>query len=163
MTGGNGVWWALLLRGILAVLFGIIAFSNPAGTALAIYVWFALFAVVDGIVNVFVSFEGRGTGLWSGVISIIAGILAFAFPTATVLFVLYLIAARAVIDGVAEAAHGGWRILGGVLSILFGLWMFGHPAIGGLAILWVVGIYAVVVGVVLIGAAFRLRSPLQGF
>lgn len=153
--------WVMVLRGLIALLFGYVAVTNTVGTAVAIYLWFAFFAVADGLIGILVSLGSRGAGLWRGVVSAAAGVLALAFPNLTALFVLYVIATRAIIDGVFQLGMGrGWRTVGGILSILFGLWMLFHPALGGLALLWVIGLYAFVYGVLEIVLAFAPKPAM---
>jgi len=169
----TGQWWVLLVRGILAVLFGIIAISNVQATALILFIWFVFYAISDGILNVYMSFMHRhDTHRWwlgfvTGMISILFGLAAFVWPQLTALLLLIFIAVRAIIEGISmvvtaiqvrQEVKGEWLlILGGIIALIFGIWMLFHPVIGGLALLWVIGIYALVFGVILIIQAFRMR------
>ena len=135
---------------------------------------FAAYALVDGITAVIVSLQERGsTSHWvallvEGIVSIIIGVMAFAWPGITALVLLYLVAAWAIITGVMEISAAfmrripvaqEWALgLAGVLSILFGIILFARPGAGLLTILWLVGIYAIVFGVLLIVRAFQFRS-----
>jgi uncharacterized membrane protein HdeD (DUF308 family) len=167
-------WWTLLLRGILSILFGIIALAAPGIALLAFIYVFAAYAILDGITAIAVSFQQRGTLrtwwvlLLEGIVGVLFGILAFAWPGETALILLYLVALWALVTGIMEigsafvmpgSAGLRWGLgLAGVVSLLFGLVLIVHPGAGLLAVLWLVGIYAVVFGVLLIISAFRVRS-----
>ena len=150
----------------------------PGIALLALVYIFALYALIDGITAVFVSFQERGnTSHWiallvEGIVSIIIGILAFALPGITALVLLYLVAIWAIITGIMEISAAfmrrlpvtqEWALgLAGVLSILFGIILFVRPGAGLLTILWLVGIYAIVFGVLLIVRSFQFRSHTVG-
>lgn len=167
-------WWVVLVRGVVAVLFGLAAFIWPGITLAALVLLFGVFAIVDGMLSFgeAVSAGQRGQSwIWPaivGVVGIVVGILAFVWPGLTALVLLYLIAAWAVVTGVAEVIAGiGLRheisnewllILGGVISVLFGILVFARPGAGALAVVWLIGFYAIVIGVERIGLAFRLRD-----
>lgn len=167
-------WWGLLARGILAILFGIIALAVPGIALLAFIYVFAAYALLDGIMAIVVSVqERRFLRAWwvlllEGVLGIIFGILAFTWPGETALVLLFLVAIWALVTGVMEigsafvvpgSAGQRWGLgLAGLLSILFGLILIVRPGTGLLAILWFVGIYAIVFGVSLIIYAFQVRS-----
>ena len=167
-------WWVLLARGALAILFGIIALAVPGIALLAFIYVFAAYALLDGIMAIVVSVqERRFLRAWwvlllEGVLGIIFGILAFAWPGETALVLLYLVAIWALVTGIMEvgsafivpgSAGQRWGLgLAGLLSIIFGLILIVRPGNGLLAILWFVGIYAIVFGVSLIVYAFQVRS-----
>jgi uncharacterized membrane protein HdeD (DUF308 family) len=164
----------LTIRGIAAVLFGLVALIFPGIALLAFVFVFGAYALIDGITAIFVAFQERGIAshwvalLLEGIVSIIIGILAFVLPGITALVLLYLVAAWAIITGVMEIsaafmrrlpASREWALgLAGLLSIIFGVILFVHPGAGLLAILWLVGIYAIVFGVLLIVRSFQFRS-----
>jgi uncharacterized membrane protein HdeD (DUF308 family) len=167
-------WWLLLIRGILAILFGIIALAAPGIALLAFIYVFAAYAILDGITAIVVSFREQSflrtwwVLLLEGLVGIIFGILAFAWPGETALVLLFLVAIWALVTGVMEigsafivpgSAGQRWGLgLAGLLSIIFGIILIVHPGGGLLAILWLVGIYAIVFGVSLIIYAFQVRS-----
>ena len=169
-----GQWWVLLVRGILTLIFGIIAVTNVQFTILAVFIWFVFYALADGIFNAYMSYMDKENndkwwvGLLGGVFSMVLAIAAFTWPQLTAFLLLMFIAAKAVFEGVIlvvtaiqirKEVKGEWLlILGGAVAIIFGLWMFFHPLIGGLALLWIVGIYATIVGFILIVQAFRMRG-----
>ena len=170
----TGHWWALGLRGVLAILFGLAALLRPGLALEALILLFGAYALVDGafsIVGVFGGTRG-GTPRWllllEGIVSIAAGLIAFIFPGLTAIALLYLIAAWAVITGVMEVATairlrqeitGEWAlIVGGILSVLFGVILAVLPAVGILSLIWLVGAYALAFGVLLLITAFQVRG-----
>jgi uncharacterized membrane protein HdeD (DUF308 family) len=169
-----GHWWALALRGVIAILFGLAALLRPDIALQALILRFGAYALVDGVFAIVGVFGGTrgGTPRWllllEGVVSILAGIIAFIFPGLTAIALLYLVAAWAVVTGLAEIAtairlrqeiRGEWAlILGGILSVLFGLLLAVLPGVGILSLIWLIGAYAVAFGVLLLITAFRVRG-----
>ena len=165
-------WWVLLLRGILAILFGLVALFLPGIALLTLVYVFGFYAIVDGVTAVYVAFQERGVHarwgwlLVDGIFGIIAGIIAFVYPGETALVLLYIIAAWALVTGIMELIAAfrvrgsfAWGLaLGGIVSVLFGILLFIRPGTGILSILWIVGIYGIVFGVGMIIHAFQLRS-----
>jgi uncharacterized membrane protein HdeD (DUF308 family) len=164
-------WWALALRGLVAVLFGLLTFLVPGITLVTLVLLFGAYALVDGIFNV-IAFFRVGSHQWAllieGVIGTIAGVLTFAWPSITAIVLLYLIAFWAILTGIFEIVAGvllrkvitnEWMLLlMGVLSFLFGFVILFAPGAGALAIVLWIGAYALVFGVVLLALAFRLRG-----
>jgi uncharacterized membrane protein HdeD (DUF308 family) len=169
-----GHWWALALRGVIAILFGLAALLRPGMALVALILLFGAYALVDGIFAVVGVFGGTrsGTPRWllllEGVISILAGIIALIFPGLTAVALLYLVAAWAIVTGLVQIATairlrqeitGEWAlILGGVLSVIFGLLLAVLPGVGILSLIWLIGAYAVVFGILLLITAFRVRG-----
>jgi uncharacterized membrane protein HdeD (DUF308 family) len=162
-------WWVILLRGILAVLFGIMAFAMPTLTLLAILVLYGAFALVDGMSATWVGFTSHAWGLvWFGLLGIVVGIYTLFYPGITAIALLYLIAAWAIVRGICEIVTSirlrkelvnEWvLILSGTLSIIVGLVLFARPSAGVLAMLWLIGVYALVTGLLLVVLAFRIRG-----
>jgi uncharacterized membrane protein HdeD (DUF308 family) len=166
-------WWMLAVRGVAAIVFGILTFIAPAESLFALVLLFGAYAVVDGAFNIVAGFHRRGEPRWGwlifqGAVSIAAGVLTFLWPGITAFALLMLIAAWALVTGVAEIAaairlrkaiRGEWLLaLSGILSIAFGVLMFLFPGAGALAVVLWIGAYAVVFGVLLVALAFRLRS-----
>ena len=167
-------WWALALRGLAAIVFGLLAFILPGITLTALILLFSAYMLVDGVFAIVaaVRAEERDTRWWlllaEGVLGVLAGIVAFAWPGLTALALLYLVAAWSIITGILQIVgairlrreiEGEWAlILGGVLSVVFGVLLAVLPGPGILALLWLIGAYAVVSGVLLIILAFRVRN-----
>jgi uncharacterized membrane protein HdeD (DUF308 family) len=170
-----GSWWGFVLRGIAAVLFGILTFLMPGMALLTLVFLFGAYAIVEGAFNVVAAIqrsEGRRQPRWvlvlEGIVSIIAGLLAFSIPGVTALSLLYLIAAWSLATGVLEVAaairlrhqiKGEWLLaLSGVLSIIFGFLLMAFPGPGALAVVLWIGAYAVAFGAMLIALGVKLRS-----
>jgi uncharacterized membrane protein HdeD (DUF308 family) len=168
-------WWAVALRGAFAVVFGLIALIWPHITVLALVIIFGAYVLVDGVLRLAAAIQGpragvrdrRGWLAFSGVASIVLGVLTFVWPGVTALVLLWLIAAWALVTGVLEIAAavrlrrvaGAWLLgVGGVLSVLFGILVAVWPAAGALAIIVLIGVYALVFGVALIMVGLRLRQ-----
>ena len=166
-------WWALALRGLAAVTFGLLLFVWPFISLAVLVILFGAYAMADGLFSIVATARvpTNSSRWWSlligGVLSFIIGLLTFIWPGITALALLYLIALRAMVIGVIEivAANrlrreitGGWVLaLSGIVSILFGLMMFIYPAAGALVVIWFIGFYAFITGVTLVVLAFRLH------
>jgi uncharacterized membrane protein HdeD (DUF308 family) len=161
----------LLIRGVLALIVGFIAFAWPGITIAVLVVIFGIYAIIDGITNLVVAFSGRGRAwinVLQGIVGIAAGVLTFFWPGITALVLIFLIAARAIVVGALEIAaavrlrrviHGEWMLgLSGLVSMLFGILIVAFPAAGAVGISWVLGTYALFIGLLLIGLGIRLRS-----
>jgi uncharacterized membrane protein HdeD (DUF308 family) len=168
-------WWVVALRGLVAVLFGILAFVWPGLTLAALVFLFGAYALVDGILGVVAALRGdaqhRLAMLLEGVVGILAGLAAFAWPGLTALVLLYIIAFWAILTGVLEIVaavrlrrviQNEWSLLiGGALSVLFGVMLVVAPGAGALAVVWIIAAYAVVFGIALLALAWRLRGHAQ--
>jgi len=171
------VWWALALRGVAGILFGILAFVMPALTLAVLVLLFGAYALVDGIFNVVASLSGRsGARPWwalllAGLVGIGAGLLTFFMPGLTALALAYLIGIWAIIIGVLEIisavrlrkviTNEWWLGLSGVLAIVFGVLLTLAPGPGALAMVIWIGAYAFVYGVFLVLLGLRLRRRLR--
>ena len=159
-------WWALALRGVFAVLFGLLTFFIPGITLLTLVLLFGAYVLLDGIFDI-VSAIRTPSRHWAlileGIVGIIAGILTFLWPGITAMVLLYLIAFWAIFTGVLEIVAGirlretligeVWLILMGVLSLIFGLFILIFPGAGALAVVFWIGAYAFVFGIMLIALA----------
>jgi uncharacterized membrane protein HdeD (DUF308 family) len=165
--------WAVALRGILAVIFGVIAIRSPDIAASAFVIVFAIYAFADGVFDFFLAAQlGRAGQRWGwylveGIASIAVGVIALAYPAVTLLAAVLLIGIRAIAVGVFELVGAfSWEglesrwLLGitGVVSILFGVLLLASPATGGLALLWTIGVYAIVFGTMLFALGLRMLS-----
>jgi uncharacterized membrane protein HdeD (DUF308 family) len=167
-------WWMFAVRGVAAVIFGVLALIWPGQALQALVLVFGAFALVDGIFAIFAGiaasryFDRWWAVLLEGVVGVVIGLLTFFWPNITALVLLYFIAAWALITGIFEIVAaiqlrrvitGEWMyILGGLLSIVFGLLLFVFPGAGAVSVIWMIGIYAVIFGISEIIFAFRLRG-----
>ena len=167
-----GNWWALALRGVVAVLFAIIAFFWPGITATALILLFGAYAFVDGVFALIAGLRaarrhGRSASLLlEGALNILIGLIIFIWPGESLIALVYLIAIWAIITGIALIAagialirHSGeWLLVpGGLLSILLGVILLFQPSAGVVALSWLFGFYALLFGIVLLSVAFRIR------
>ncbi|MBV8550119.1 MAG: HdeD family acid-resistance protein [Acidobacteriaceae bacterium] len=167
-------WWSLVIRGLVAILLGILALAWPGITLSALVLLFGAYALVDGVVNLAGAWraskahERWGVLVIEGVAGIVAGLVTFAWPAITALALIYVIAAWAVVTGILEIAaatklrkhiSGEWLLaLSGVASIIFGILLMAYPLAGALVIAIWFGVYAIVFGAMLVGLGFRLRT-----
>ena len=172
-------WWATALRGVIAIAFGLLAFVQPGLTLTLLVTLLAAYLVADGV-SLLASFirgepAARRAG-WSvaimGVLGIVAGVAAFAWPNITALWLLALVAFWAILTGAFQVVAAIrlrreidgelLMVIGGALSIAFGLYLVVNPGDGLLSLVWLVGLWAVVFGISTLALAFRLRSISHG-
>lgn len=167
-------WWALVLRGLAAIAFGVLAFVWPQITLTALVFLWGAYALVDGAFAIPAGVKSHGENkrwwvlLLEGILGVAAGLVAFLVPGITALALLILIAAWAMVTGAFEIAaaiqlrkyiKGEWLLaLAGVASVLFALALLFNPAAGALALVWLIGAYSIVFGVLLIVLGVRLHS-----
>src|SRR5437667_12260212 len=167
-------WWVPVLRGIAAVVFGVMAFVYPGLTVAVLVLLFGAWVLVDGIFRVIgaithhASDKEWGFDLIIGVVGIIIGLLTFHAPQITAMALIIYIAAWALMIGATEIAtaiklrleiKGEWfLILMGLLSIAFAVMLLWNPAVGAAALIWIMAWYAAILGVLGIIFGFRLRS-----
>jgi uncharacterized membrane protein HdeD (DUF308 family) len=167
-------WWVFIVRGLIAILFGILALVWPELT-LIVLVWsFGAFVLVDGLFSVYSGLtRHKEVDRWwviliEGIFGIAFGVLAFIWPSITGLVLLALIVAWALVTGIFEiiaavklrkTIENEWFLaFSGVLSILLGVAMLLWPGAGAVALAWLIGVYAVIFGITLIALGFRLRK-----
>jgi len=167
-------WWYFVLRGLIAVIFGVLALVYPLATVATLVILFGVFALVDGIFNVIASIASAGSKehwwaqLLAGVASLVFGALTLLWPGITVFVLLYFIAGWAVVRGILEiAAAIRLRkiiqgelvlILSGIIAIVLGLFLFARPGAGAIGMAWLIGVYAIVFGLLTIILGVRLRA-----
>ena len=169
-------WWAIGIRGVLAVLFGLIALFWPGVTMLSLVLVFAAYAFVDGVFGIISAVraarhhERWGFLILEGLVNIAAAAVAVLWPGMTVLVFVFVVAFWAMFTGILELAaafqldsdHGRWWLaLGGLASVAYGALLIFAPILGAVVLTWWVGAYAVVFGLSLIVLAFRLRARLD--
>ena len=167
-------WWLVILRGVAALIFGLLTLFNPPASLAVMILFFGAYALVYGAFAIFTAIANRrGERYWmallvGGLASLALGVLTFLMPGVTALVLLYFIAAWALLTGISEIVagirlrkviRGEWLlVLTGVLSIVFGVLLFVYPGAGALAVTLWIGAYATVIGILLIALGFRLRS-----
>jgi uncharacterized membrane protein HdeD (DUF308 family) len=168
-------WWVVALRGLAAIVFGILAFIWPGITLAVLILFFGAYAIVDGALGLYAAFRSRGQHVWAsvleGILGIAAGLIAFFWPGITALALLIVIAVWAILTGVMEVIaavelrhviRNEWfLILSGLLSVVFGILLLVQPAAGALALVWLIGLYAVIFGIGMLALAWRLRGLLE--
>ncbi|BBG01918.1 MULTISPECIES: HdeD family acid-resistance protein [Pseudonocardia] len=164
----------VVLRGVLVLAFGLAVLLTPGLALLALIFVFAAYALVDGVAAIVLGIRHRaerpgwGWTVAQGVVSVIAGVVAFTLPASAAIAILFVIAFWAIMAGVVTAIsanevrkHGGpWGWIAGraALDVLFGVLLLVWPASGILALLWLIGAFAVASGIVLIAQAFRSQT-----
>jgi len=167
-------WGWIVVRGIAAVIFGVLALVLPGITLAALVLLWGAYALADGIIALIAAFRirDRGKPFWAllvvGILGIAAGILTFIWPGMTAIVLLAFIAAWSLVMGIFQiiaavrlrkSIEKEWLLgLSGLLSIIFGVLMLINPGAGALAVIWVIGAYAIVFGVLLIALGLKLRS-----
>jgi uncharacterized membrane protein HdeD (DUF308 family) len=166
-------WWAVALRGVFAILFGIVALLMPGVTLAALVLLFAAYMLVDGIFTIVAAVraarrhERWGWLVLEGIADLAAGAIALLWPLITVVAFIYLLAAWAIVSGALMTAaafrlhilHGrGWMLFGGVVSLIWGVLLIVWPLTGALVLTWWLAAYALFFGGALLVLAFRLRA-----
>ena len=166
-------WWVPVLRGVAAIIFGIIAFTHPVMAAATLVLFFGAWVLIDGIFRIVGAIRDRSDSDWGwqlviGILGIMVGFLTFHAPGITALALVIYIAAWALMIGATEIAlaikmrreiKGEWfMILMGLASIIFAGLLLWNPIAGAAALIWIIAWYAVIMGVLAIIFGFRLRS-----
>lgn len=167
-------WWLVVLRGVLAVLFAVLAFLWPAITLSILVIFLGAYLFVDGIFTLVHGFRIMKTDShwWAlvleGLVGIVAGLIALFSPGITALFLVVLVGIWSLLTGILEIVlairlrkeiNNEWMlVLAGVLSIIFGILLFMQPLTGVVVISWWLGFYALFFGIFLISVGVRLRK-----
>jgi len=168
-------WWLTALRGLAALVFGVLALVWPGFSGLALVLVWGAYAFADGVFALGAAIFGKeastGSRWWlaiSGILGLAAGLIAFFAPIFTAGVLLVFIAIWAIVIGVMSIVgaiqlrkeiEGEWLlVLGGVVAILFGILMFLQPAAGALAVVWMIATFAIIFGIDLIWLAFKLKG-----
>ncbi|MFL5320021.1 MAG: HdeD family acid-resistance protein [Myxococcaceae bacterium] len=165
-------WWMVALRGLAALMLGVFALAMPAGALRLLIAYFAVFALVHGIMSFAAAIQSartdRAWGLMviEGLFAIAAAMIAFRMPVVTALSLTYLVAAWALGTGILQIiaavklrklVDGEWFLgLSGALSVFFGLLAFSRPWSGALAVVTVLGVYAIIFGIANLMLGFRM-------
>jgi uncharacterized membrane protein HdeD (DUF308 family) len=172
----NRSWWLFVLRGVCAVLFGILAFLWPGITIASLVLLFGAYALVNGALALGVAMQtarrspGRGFTTLLGLLGVATGVITFFWPGITALSLLLMIAFWAIVTGVFEIAAGirfrqisrSWMlVVSGVLSVVFGGLLVALPGAGALSVVWLIGAYATASGILIIVSAVQMKSSLN--
>jgi uncharacterized membrane protein HdeD (DUF308 family) len=170
-------WWALVIRGLIAVVFAALAFLSPALTLGSLVLVFGAYAFVDGIFAIIAAgraaaaHERWGLLLAEGVVGVGVGLASFAMPGLAIVVIVTLIAAWAIVSGALmlasafrlDARHGHWLMgLGGAVSIVWGIALWLWPIAGAVVLTVWLGAYALIFGVSMIALGLRLRACHRG-
>jgi uncharacterized membrane protein HdeD (DUF308 family) len=165
--------WMLILRGAIALLFGVLAILWPGITLLVLVTLFAAYALLGGVVSIVAALKVRRAErrwwlpLLLGIVSVVAGVAALVYPALTALVLVLVMGANALVTGALDIAmairlrrvlQGRWLlVLSGVLSVVFGVLVLLVPGAGAVALVWLVSLHATLTGVLLLGLGFRMR------
>jgi uncharacterized membrane protein HdeD (DUF308 family) len=168
-------WWAIAIRGVLGILFGLVALFLPGATMLSLVLVFAAYTFVDGVFAIISAVraagqhERWGVVVVEGIVDIAVAAIAVLWPGITVVAFVLLIAAWAIVTGglmlwaafrLDVDSGRWWFVLGGVVSFAYGVLLIVAPMVGALVLTWWLGAYALIFGVALLVLAFRLRARL---
>ena len=166
-------WWAIAIRGVCGIVFGLIALFLPGATMLTLVLFFSAYMLVDGIFGVVAAVRAAshhqrwGLLVLEGVLNIAVGVIAFIWPGLTAVTFVLLIAAWAIVTGVLEIVAAlrlhpeygrWWLILSGAASVIFGVLLVVAPLAGVIVVTWWIGAFALIFGIMLLVLAFRLRA-----
>ena len=167
-------WWILVLRGVLAILLGVLALANPGTTAATLVLWIAIFLIIDGALALLTTIarwkehEDKWLHVAEGVLSILLGILILNAPEMTLFLVVLYAAVWSIMAGITRIAMAiqlrkeiegeTWLALSGLLSIVFGILVIAQPGIGLATIMWMLGLFLVLAGVVLIALGLKVKK-----
>ena len=167
-------WWAILIRGIVAILFALLAFFATGFTLKLLLIFLGVYLLLDGLFAVIGSLmAAKDHKTWwvlllEGIVSLAAGIFVFAWPSITLVILVYIVALWAVITGIFEflaSISASWAAPGkifigitGVLSVILGVMIFIYPLFSLTAIIWLIGIYALLIGLSLIFFSMKLKA-----
>ena len=167
-------WWTLVVRGILAIIFGILAFAWPGLTLQTLVIFFGAYVLVEGIFSISGAIGGWGERedhwllLLEGLLGVGIGIMTFRAPGITTILLLMYIAAWGLVTGALEIVAAirlrevikgeWWLMFSGICSIVFALLLMFFPDAGALGLLWLIAIYAVVFGATLAALGLKLRG-----
>ena len=156
------IWIFAIIRGVLAIIFGLIAFFGPVATAIALAIVIAVFAIVAGLFDIIEAIRHRGSSsmvlrIVLGAVSILFGILVLVWPGISLAILVITVGVWAIITGILQIMSSirhravpdsgwVWGLIGGAVTILFGVLVLIWPATGMVTIIWITGIWAVALG-----------------
>jgi uncharacterized membrane protein HdeD (DUF308 family) len=170
-----GRWWAVLMRGLIAIAFGVLAFAWPGVTLATLVLLFGCYALLDGAFSLISAVGGRRRSddrwllLLEGVVGIWAGVVTLRSPAITAAVLVFFISIWAMSTGFLrivgairlrkEISGEVWLVLSGLASVLFAFMLMLRPGVGALALVWIIAGYALTMGVFLVMLGIELRNP----
>lgn len=172
------VWWLVLVQGVLAIVFGVVAMFFTGATLLTILVIFGVYSIVDGLLAVWGGIRNRDEGwgwlLFQGIAGLAVGVLALRYPSTTAIALTLLVAFWALVIGAirvwgalelrALGAWGWiWALVAGIAALLFGLALAINPGYGAGTLIWLIGVTAAIFGIALVVNALLVRKVVEDF
>ena len=162
-------WWVVLLRGVAAILFGLMAYAWPGVTIAVLVLFWGAYALVDGIFEVVAGVRAKwGSLILLGILGIAAGVITFFWPGITAIALLYIIAFWAIVAGVMQIAaairlrkeiQGEWLwILSGLCTVILGCLLIARPGAGAISLIWLIASFAIAWGILLVILALKLKG-----
>lgn len=172
------VWWLVLVQGVLAIVFGVLAVAFTGATLLTILVFFGVYSLLDGVVSLYAGIRNREEGwgwlVFQGIAGVAVGVLALRYPSTTAVALTLLVAFWALVIGFIRiwgafelkrlGARGWlWALIAGIAAVLFGLALVTNPGYGVATLIWLIGVTAIVFGIALVVNAFGVRKVVEDF
>jgi uncharacterized membrane protein HdeD (DUF308 family) len=172
------VWWVVLVQGVLAVLFGIVAMVSTGATLLTMLLLFGVYSIVDGVVSLFAGIRNRDEGwgwlVFQGIAGIAVGLIAVRYPGTAAVALTLVVALWALVIGLIRiwgafelrrlGAQGWiWALVAGIAAVIFGLFLVIDPTWGAETLIWLIGITSLVFGIALIVNAILVRKVVEDF
>jgi uncharacterized membrane protein HdeD (DUF308 family) len=166
-------WWTFMVRGALAILFGLFCLLFPPAAIVGLATLFGIWLIIDGVTALGVGWASRKQQNWwllvlEGILGLVAGFLSIVWPQITALVLVFFVGWWAIVTGALEVwgairlreqiTGEFWMALAGVISILFGVYVILFPGAGILSVLWLIAVFSIAFGVSLIALGWRLRG-----
>ncbi len=167
-------WWTLTLRGALAIIFAILAFTAPLSAITALVILFGAYSLASGVFALIAAARlSHADENWQpliieGVIGVLFGVVAFTDPVGVGVALVYIVAAWAILTGILgivaavrlrrALANEFWLILSGILSVGLGALLLAFPLSGFVTLAYILAVYALLFGLLMIALSLRLRA-----
>jgi len=170
-------WWLFVLRGLAAIIFGVIAIIAPQATYLALVIVFGVYALADGVLAIIAAFQMKEfVSQWwvlllEGLAGILVGVLVFLNLQMSAVVLFVFVAIWAIITGIMEIIaaiylrreidHEWIMLLSGIFSVILGILLLAFPYAGVVGLIWAIGIYAIFFGILELVLAFEARDEFK--
>lgn len=164
-------WWALTIKGVLAIIFGLIIFLTPQIGAVALAYYFGFLALFAGMFMIVAAFVHRssnqnwGWWLFEGILDILLGIIVLAYPVMTIAIFVIFVGVWAIFMGAAQiinfftVSNGKWLfLLSGIISVIFGILLILNPLFGALSLTIFIGAFVTIYGIFAVMLSFRIKN-----